>query len=503
MKNVISQATQLRERSDARALLVLSAVASVVFLGDALFWRAEPGVSVGVFALILGGLCLALQPASVSWRTGGLGAMLLVSCAQTAVEISLSNVIAIVVLLIAIVGETYFRPLPTGIVRTVEAAISLVRAPVRWASLGKAILESPVAISSSTVVAGDNVARGLRVMVPGLALCGLFAVILSSGNALLERFFRNFASRLTESLLDFDFSPWRCALWVSYATLVVGLVWHDTSPTVVRGWTQTWPRWRRAHRREALWQSIFALLMLNALFFVANTIDAIYLWRNRALPADVNPSDYLHEGVWSLILAVVLSAGLLAAMFQQQEDISSSRLFKALGLVWVAQNLVLIASVFLRLKLYVDVWQLTEKRVYVGCFLVLVITGFSLLAWSIMHSRGLHWLIVRNLVATFVLFFALQFPNVAGLVAHYNVARWQRDPNRSLDLDYLVMLGPGAWPALVELAGDQRDPSIGARAAIRVSSIAARESVLRKKRDWRSWQIRRDAGVKSVLAPAQ
>jgi len=115
----------------------------------------------------------------------------------------------------------------------------------------------------------------------------------------------------------------------------------------------------------------------------------------------------------------------------------------------------------------------------------------------------LHWLIVRNLVATFVLFFALQFPNVAGVVARYNVGRWQRDPSRSLDLDYLVMLGPGAWPALVELAGDQRDPSLRARATIRVSSIAARESVLRKKRDWRSWQIRRDAGVKSVLAPAQ
>src|SRR4030095_1069408 len=127
--------------------------------------------------------------------------------------------------------------------------------------------ESPAAISSSTMVAGDNVARGLRGMLPGLALCGFFAFIVSSGNARLERVFRNFASRLTESLLDFDFSPWRCVLWVSYATLVVGLMWHDTSRTVVRRWTQTWPRWRRAHRREALWQSIFALLMLNALFF--------------------------------------------------------------------------------------------------------------------------------------------------------------------------------------------------------------------------------------------
>jgi hypothetical protein len=97
-----------KERSNARALFVLGAVTFVVFLGDALFWRAEPGVSIGLFALTLGGLCLALQSAVVSWRIAGFGAMLLVSCAQTAVEISLSNVIAIVVLLMAIVGRHIF-----------------------------------------------------------------------------------------------------------------------------------------------------------------------------------------------------------------------------------------------------------------------------------------------------------------------------------------------------------------------------------------------------------
>jgi hypothetical protein len=244
------------------------------------------------------------------------------------------------------------------------------------------------------------------------------------------------------------------------------------------------------------------LVLLNALFFVANTIDAVYLWRSRVLPADVNPSDYLHAGVWSLILAVVLSAGLLAAMFQQQEDISDAPLLKALGLVWVTQNLALIASVFLRLKLYVDVWQLTEKRIYVGCFLVLVITGYLLLALSIVFSRGLHWLISRNLVATFVLFFALQFPDVAGPVARFNVARWQREPHHNLDLDYLVELGPNAWPALVGLADVGRGSFISVQARIRLQEIAARESELRKRRDWRSWQIRRDAGVERVLAHA-
>jgi len=489
-----------RDRSGFRALLVFAAMVFVVLLGDALFWRAEPGVSFGFFALVLGGLCVAFQPAAMSWWTGGFGGMLLVSCAQSAVELSLSNAITVLLLLIAILGETNFRSLPAGVARLAEATISLLQAPMRWACFGRAILESPIAVSSPTIVAGDNVARGLRVMTPGLALCAIFAVILSSGNVMLEHFVRRFANRLTEALLSFDFSLFRCVLGAGYATLALALLWPGAIRTIARNWTQSWPRWTRAHRREALWQSVFALLTLNALFFAANTIAAIYLWRDRALPADVNPSEFLHAGVWSLILAVVLSAGVLAVMFQQQEDICAAQLMKVLGLFWVLQNLVLIAGVFLRLKLYVDVWQLTEKRVYVGCFLLLVITGFLFLAWSIVWSRGMHWLVARNLLATFLLFFVLQFPDVAGVVARYNVARWQREPTRGLDLDYIVELGPTAWPVLVQLAEDQQNPSVRSQAKIRLNLIAARELMLQGKRDWRSWQIRRDAGIERVLA---
>jgi hypothetical protein len=82
---------QSKERADVRALPVLGAVVFVILLGDILLWRAEPGVSLGLFALTLGGVCVALRPTSASWRTGAIGAVLIASCAQSAIEVSLSN----------------------------------------------------------------------------------------------------------------------------------------------------------------------------------------------------------------------------------------------------------------------------------------------------------------------------------------------------------------------------------------------------------------------------
>ena len=48
-------------------------------------------------------------------------------------------------------------------------------------------------------------------------------------------------------------------------------------------------------------------------------------------------------------------------------------------------------------------------------------------------------------------------------MARTNVQQWQRDRNRTLDLVYLESLGPGAWPALCELAALPMDEARGAQ----------------------------------------
>ena len=143
------------------------------------------------------------------------------------------------------------------------------------------------------------------------------------------------------------------------------------------------------------------------------------------LPEGVTLSEFVHSGVSSLIFATLLSAVVLTTMFQQSIEIVRSRGLKALALLWIVQNLVLIAGVFRRLSLYVEGYQLSEQRIYVGCFLLLVTTGFGLLAWHVARDGSLRTLIFRNVLAIFALFFVLQFPDVAGYVARSNVNQWR------------------------------------------------------------------------------
>jgi Domain of unknown function (DUF4173) len=151
---------------------------------------------------------------------------------------------------------------------------------------------------------------------------------------------------------------------------------------------------------------------------------------------------------------------------------------------------VLIAGVFLRLKLYVGAHMLTEKRVYVGCFLALVTAGFFVLARFVEKRRSFNWLLGRNALATVALFFALQFPDVNTWIARYNAQRWIAGEARWVDLDYLASLGPGAWVPLAEIGESTRD-SITARNARQIlAAWLAEDAAAQASADWRAWQAR-------------
>lgn len=267
-----------------------------------------------------------------------------------------------------------------------------------------------------------------------------------------------------------------------------------------RIWTRQWSRVERSDRTVAIWQSRSILLVINALFFAVNTIDTCYLWLHAQLPNGVTHSAFVHSGVYSLTFAALLSAVVLATMFQQSTEITRARGIKGLALAWIAQNLVLIAGVFLRLKLYVDAYELSTARVYVGCFLLLVATGFVLLALHVVREGSLNRLIWHNTIAVFVLFYVVQFPDFGGLVAQFNVDQWRKDRSRTLDIDYLESLGPDGWPALCSVATtEDRTRGDVFEAGRRVQRIARTELQRHAHADWRSFEFRREAASREVV----
>jgi hypothetical protein len=463
---------------------ILVPVGIATLCADILFWDTLPGANVGILLVILAALVALCRREKLSVLSWGILGLLLLTAVQSVIELSFSTVAVGAVLLLALAGNTFQSHLPTLWSRFSEAAYGLLTAAPRWLLVGHFAAREFGAIRSGTAEVSNRAGFALRVFLPTAVLLAIFTAFFAAGNAAFSDLVLRTSSAAFSVWALLDLTPLRFAWWALCATLALGIFHRVAAPDAPRWWALEIPRISRDDTRLAAWQTGFALVVLNGLFFVVNTLDAIFLWQGAALPEGVSYSAYLHAGVNSLIAAVLLSAVVIAGMFQQQEAITSKRWLKRFALFWVAQNLLLIAGVLRRLLLYAETYHLTEKRVYVGCFLLLVTTGFVLLAWFVHRQRTLNWLLGMNVIATFVLFFTLQFVDVAGYVARHNVSRAAK--TGILDIDYLGQLGPNAWPALMEVATGSADPALRRQAEETLRDAYS----TRIRHQWQSYQWR-------------
>ncbi|MGB8354323.1 MAG: DUF4173 domain-containing protein [Chthoniobacteraceae bacterium] len=478
-------------------LTVIAAAGFLTFLADFLFWGHVPGVSLAIYFFGVVATILALHRRSrPGWNVWAAAGLLLATLCATAMGISFTNVCVLVALTAVIAAESWYRELPCGWARWSEPFVALLLAPGRWFWFVRQVSITNWKKSGERTDTLREIERGFEIIIPVGMLITVFVCVLFHGNAIFGEWISRVWEELPLWIPEIDISVPHCVFVFFFATVALVIARPRCGPVARRLWARRLKPVIRGDQPVALWQSRLTLLALNALFFIVNTIDVFYLWRNAKLPANVSLSQYVHQGVFSLNVAVLLSGMVIVAIFQQQESITRTRFVKTLALGWIAQNLVLIAGVFLRLKLYVDALQLSTERVYVGCFLLLVATGFLLLAWHVAREGDINALIFRCVVAVFALFFVLQFVNVAGWVAHYNVARWERDQKRALDVGYLENLGPDAWPALFEVASFKNRPGVDARvindARNLLYNTGPGEERYVETWNWRSWQAGRE-----------
>jgi len=486
----------LREQ---RQLLV--ATAAIVFtgwLGDFLLWGHHPGINLGLFTALLGLVVWLVNPPT---RRGSIALILLLASAvQSVIELCFTNVVCLGVFALAVVAETYYPGLSGLWVRWSVALFAALSAPFRWVGLLLAWAE--MRLLSRYREGGGSISGSQLILsvIPAALITIVFAILLGAGNAVFAEMFARIARIFPEYLREISVA--RTLLWLFWLLVGVAFFWPLQSTALSRFWVRTIPHLERSNALLALWQSALVLVAVNGLFFTANTIDVIYLWADAKLPGGVTASQFVHSGVYALIAATVLAAALLAVIFQQQPAVASSRWLRGLAVLWIAQNIVLIAGVFRRLVLYVDAYQLSELRVYAGCFLLLVSTGFVLLARHVWLGTSLEKLIFRNCLATLALFFGMQFCDVGTWVANWNVARWEASPGRELDVKYLVQLGPRGWPALLRVAQHPQHSIVTEQALEAVRKIRAKEMVDGTTRNWRSLQARHEQRAAQLLQHA-
>jgi hypothetical protein len=322
------------------------------------------------------------------------------------------------------------------------------------------------------------------------ALVLVFAALIVPANRVLARW--------TVEMFDWVWA------FVSGLSLSRALFWTVTGLGVYglfrfrlgrrRTWPAGSPRARGPRdeqaRRNALTACLLSFAGLNALYLVANVVDVVYLWFSFELPAGMTLSQFAHQGAYRLIVAVVLAAATVTVFLPTGSSQLSHSKARALAYAFVVQNLVVLAGAARRLQFYVVDYGLTRFRVGVVLWLVLVAAGFVLIAIRIRGKRPVLFLFRTNAVTTVVLLATVALLNVDGLIAEWNVRRYEVTPARA---------GTGALPALARLvasAAGKGEPqtSLDARAVLegRLAEEKARLG------SWQSWTWRRRSAVREA-----
>lgn len=457
---------------------------------DLCFWGINSlGFSVSIFFLILAGVILTNRESSRWNLTTGIMLMLLAGAAFAAtIETGFTNILVLLVLIVVLAGETFFRDDATPWGRGISQLVALARAPGRIFWLGSTLLE--IGSKRGVGLAGSFIG-GCLLMIPALLLALIFGWLLATGNAVFNSWTNTFFDSIWKIIENY-FDLARIVMWFFSALWILPLLRPAHISTWWWSWTERLPRLPEIlPTRGALFCSGLILVVLNLLFFLANIADALFLWSGAALPAGVTYKSYVHQGVDALIVTVILTAIVLTAIFQQALSVARRRELKVLAFLWIAQNLFLLMSVTLRLKYYIEAYEMTVARLSVIIFLMLVAVGFVLLTIKIVRDRSLSWLVGGCLIAVFVTFYITQFLDLAGWSANYNVSHWQKGQIRNLDFFHLYEAGPDAWPALRR--AHESDPSIAilnrdsAKGALTESTVSR---VQFDSQHWREFSLR-------------
>lgn len=458
------------------ALWVKSALAILLIaLADVLFYRLPVGANLGVYALALIIAVLVATPA-VRRQPRALAA-LIVAGAAAALSVEHPTII-LASLLLAALGVAVLSP----------------RAPAAddvwpWAQR--------LAVATLRGVAGPLKdlrrlrTRRLRQRRAGKSLLRLSVLVLPLAGGLVFFALFSAANPLIGAMLEAIHLP-RLDLVRSIFWLLAGIaVWSVLRPRGPRR-TLAPPDGRGDLKVFGVTPTslLLSLIVFNALFALQNGLDVAFLWSHAPLPAGVTLADYAHRGAYLLIATAILAGAFVLVALRPGSTTAAWPSVRRLVVLFVAQNLLLVASSVLRTLDYVEAYGLTQLRLAALAWMGLVGVGLVLVCVRLLRDRSSSWLINANASITALALLVVSLVDLGGVAASWN-GRNAREVNGHgprLDLCYLEALGPAALVPLAELEGRPLSPA----QAETVASVhlRVRAALERRQADWRTWSWR-------------
>jgi hypothetical protein len=349
------------------------------------------------------------------------------------------------------------------------------------------------------------VVRGLLLAVPALIVFGL---LFASADAVFARLAGDLFQipdlrDLPDRLIFLGFAAWASAavLWVSAG----GRRPDSTVDSAIRDASGA-PAVEEPSRRSPLFdgvlpilggtEAVVVLVAVDLLFalFVALQVAYLFGGRDTLAASGLTYSDYARRGFFELIAVVVLVGGLLVALETAVVRRTTAYVYSAVALVVLAA--VVLASAFLRLRLYQDAYGWTELRFYALAAIVWLAVCLLIAAATLLAGRT-RWLLHGVAVAALVIAVGVNVLDPPAFVAGENIGR-ALEPSRvpeggetGFDAVYLSALGYDAVPVILDAFPRLPEDK---RAVLQVSMRQLRDELRSTPgtQSWQGWNLARE-----------
>ncbi|GAA5028652.1 hypothetical protein GCM10011506_14220 [Marivirga lumbricoides] len=226
--------------------------------------------------------------------------------------------------------------------------------------------------------------------------------------------------------------------------------------------------------------AVTLLILLNILLLAFNGADLQYLLKGITQDPEFSHADFVHQGVYTLIISIVLAISILLYYFRGNMNFYKNHLtLKRLAYVWIAQNLLLAASITYKNLIYIQEFSLTYKRIGVFVYIILVVAGLLTTYVKVKNKKTTWYLLNINSWVALALLLISSFIPWDSWITRYNLSK-----SENPDINYLIQLSDANIPQLLPL---RQNPYLAEATQIalnqKISSFEERE----ENRGWLSW----------------
>lgn len=280
-------------------------------------------------------------------------------------------------------------------------------------------------------------------------------VILVSIYANANEFFGKSLSTVWQTIKNlFGDISFRIFLWFGFALVFITYFFlkensqklqhqdNTLKPQLIRTKKRSFYRFLNKRLLRKMQVAIMFFSVINLIIFWQHLEEIKNVWFGFEFSGQLLKG-FVHEGTWLLIYALVISIGITWYYLDSNlVFMKKSNLFKTLIVIWLVQNLLLIAMVAVRNTYYVEFYALAYKRILVYFFLLFSAIALVALLLKVITKKSISF-ITNTLASSAIIVLPLAgWINWDVQIARYNFAHAEK---AYLDYEFLKGMNTEAF----------------------------------------------------------